>query len=95
MRALLCMMYIFKQQRARSSPGRRSCRLQQLEPLKMSIVDESGGEESKFMITIVSKSFEGLTLLKRHRSVYGLMADEMKIVHAVTLDTKTPEEVGM
>lgn len=72
-----------------------TCRLQKLEPLKLSIVDESGGEESKFMITIVSKSFEGLTLLKRHRSVYGLMADEMKIVHAVTLDTKTPEEVGM
>lgn len=71
------------------------CRLQKLEPLKLSIVDESGGEESKFMITIVSKSFEGLTLLKRHRSVYGLMADEMKVVHAVTLDTKTPEEVGL
>lgn len=70
-------------------------KLQKLEPLKLSIVDESGGEESKFMITIVSKSFEGLTLLKRHRSVYGLMADEMKVVHAVTLDTKTPEEVGL
>ncbi|CBJ27791.1 cysteine desulfuration protein [Ectocarpus siliculosus] len=70
-------------------------KLQKLEPLKLVIEDESGGEESKFMINIVSKSFEGLTLLKRHRSVYGLMADEMKIVHAVTLDTKTPEEVGM
>ncbi|CAB1110021.1 unnamed protein product [Ectocarpus sp. CCAP 1310/34] len=70
-------------------------KLQKLEPLKLVIEDESGGEESKFMIKIVSKSFEGLTLLKRHRSVYGLMADEMKIVHAVTLDTKTPEEAGM
>ncbi|CAN0416314.1 unnamed protein product, partial [Ectocarpus sp. 12 AP-2014] len=70
-------------------------RLQKLEPLKLVIEDESGGEESKFMISIVSKSFEGLTLLKRHRSVYGLMADEMKIVHAVTLDTKTPEEAGV
>ncbi|CAN0173280.1 unnamed protein product [Ectocarpus sp. 12 AP-2014] len=70
-------------------------KLQKLEPLKLVIEDESGGEESKFMISIVSKSFEGLTLLKRHRSVYGLMADEMKIVHAVTLDTKTPEEAGV
>ncbi|CAM9358975.1 unnamed protein product [Ectocarpus sp. 13 AM-2016] len=70
-------------------------KLQKLEPLKLVIEDESGGEESKFMINIVSKSFEGLTLLKRHRSVYGLMAEEMKIVHAVTLDTKTPEQAGM
>ncbi len=71
------------------------CRLQTLEPLKLDIVDESDGEESKFFVSVVSKSFEGLTLLKRHRSVYGLIADEMKIVHAVSLDTKTPEEVGM
>lgn len=70
-------------------------RLQQLEPLKLAIQDESDGEESKFAINIVSNSFEGMTLLKRHRSVYGLMADEMKIVHAVSLDTKTPEEAGM
>lgn len=63
--------------------------------MKLDIVDESDGEESKFFISVVSKSFEGLTLLKRHRSVYGLMADEMKIVHAVSLDTKTPEEAGM
>lgn len=72
-----------------------SSRLQPLEPLELEIQDESGGEESKFMISVVSKSFEGLPLLKRHRSVYGLIADEMKIVHAVTLSTNTPEEVGM
>lgn len=59
------------------------------------IQDESGGEESKFMIDIVSEQFEGLPLLKRHRAVYGLIADEMKIVHAVTLATNTPEEAGI
>ncbi|CAM9671602.1 unnamed protein product [Pylaiella littoralis] len=70
-------------------------KLQALEPLQLEIVDDSGGEESKLTISIVSKSFEGMMSLKRHRSVYGLMADEMKIVHAVTLVTKTPEEAGM
>lgn len=70
-------------------------RLQALEPLKLAIEDESGGEESKFYINIVSKAFEGLPLLKRHRTVYGLIAAEMKIVHAVSLDTKTPEEAGL
>lgn len=73
----------------------RCRRLQALEPLKLDIVDDSGGEESKLTISIVSKSFAGMMTLKRHRSVYGLMADEMKIVHAVTLVTKTPEEAGM
>lgn len=77
------------------SPASRCRRLQALEPLKLDIVDDSGGEESKLTISIVSKSFEGMMSLKRHRSVYGLMADEMKIVHAVTLVTKTPEEAGM
>lgn len=61
----------------------------------MAIEDESGGEESKFNINVVSKSFEGLGLLKRHRLVYGLIADEMKIVHAVSLVTSTPEEAGV
>lgn len=70
-------------------------RLEQLNPEYLTIADESDGEESKFMIMVVSKAFEGLNTLKRHRQVYGILDEEMKIVHAVTLQTKTPEEVGL
>lgn len=70
-------------------------RLQQLEPLEFAIEDESGGEESKLFVKIVSKAFEGMPLLKRHRTVYGLIAEEMKVVHAVSLSTNTPEEAGL
>ena len=75
--------------------ARWSERLQELAPLELSIEDESGGEESKLFVKIVSKAFEGLPLLKRHRTVYGLISEEMKIVHAVSLITNTPEEAGL
>lgn len=70
-------------------------RLQVLDPVRVSIEDESGGEEQKLVVQVVSREFEGLNTLKRHRKVYGLLEDEMKVVHAVTLQTKTPEEVGL
>ncbi|CAM9926040.1 unnamed protein product, partial [Sphacelaria rigidula] len=70
-------------------------RLQVLDPVRVSIEDESGGEEQKLVVQVVSTEFEGLNTLKRHRKVYGLLEDEMKVVHAVTLLTKTPEEVGL
>lgn len=70
-------------------------RLQALDPENLTIEDESGGEESKLSIFIVSKAFDGLNSLKRHRRVFGILEDEMKIVHAVTLTTKTPEEMGL
>lgn len=66
-----------------------------LDPVRVSIEDESGGEEQKLVVQVVSTEFEGLNTLKRHRKVYGLLEDEMKVVHAVTLLTKTPEEVGL
>lgn len=70
-------------------------RLQELNPEYLTVEDESAGEESKFMILVVSKAFEGLNTLKRHRQVYSILDEEMKIVHAVTLQTKTPEQVGL
>ncbi|CAM9130318.1 unnamed protein product [Choristocarpus tenellus] len=69
-------------------------KLQELKPVEMEVEDEAG-DESKFYIGIVSNAFEGLPLLKRHQMVYATIAEEMKIVHAVTLSTKTPAEVGL
>jgi BolA protein len=43
----------------------------------------------------VSEAFTGLGLVARHRLVYGALAEEMAgPIHALTLDTKTPDEVA-
>lgn len=72
------------------------CRsLQELEPKALEIHDDSEGEESKFSVYIVSKAFEGMNTLKRHRTVYAILDKEMKVVHALSMVTKTPEEAGL
>lgn len=41
----------------------------------------------------MSTVFEGLTLVKRHRLVYGLLQEEFsRGLHALSLTTTTPEE---
>jgi BolA protein len=46
-------------------------------------------------VTVVSEDFKGKTLMQRHRIIYGLLADEIaQGVHALTLRTKTQEEIG-
>lgn len=80
-------------------PLRQLCpprlRLQELEPLALEIEDDSEGEESKFSIFVVSKGFEGSNTLKRHRTIYNILDEEMKVVHAMSMVTKTPEEAGL
>lgn len=52
--------------------------------------------ETHFTVEIVSPRFEGLTSIKRHRLVYGILAEELRSpVHALSLITKTPVEAGM
>jgi sulfur transfer protein SufE/stress-induced morphogen len=56
---------------------------------------ERGSTETHFNVKVVSESFEGRSLLKRHRLVYDLLKDELQTggVHALSLITKTPGEV--
>jgi sulfur transfer protein SufE/stress-induced morphogen len=80
----------------------------ELSPTKLSIIDESSKHaghadrmgsagasgETHFAIEIVSNKFSGLTSIKRHRLVYSIIDEEMgNPVHALSLVTKTPEEV--
>jgi BolA protein len=67
-----------------------------LDPLHLEVVNESGshnvppGSESHFKVTVVSRRFEGMPTLHRHRTVYGLLADELAgPVHALALHTYT------
>ena len=59
-----------------------------------STVSPSG--ETHLKLKVVSEKFVGLNAVKRHRLVYGLLQDELSgPVHALNLDTKTPNEDTM
>jgi BolA protein len=68
-------------------------------PLNLEVINESDnhsvppGSESHFKVVLVSKTFEGESLIKRHRRVNQVLADELKSgIHALALHTMTPEE---
>ncbi|KAJ2718447.1 BolA domain UV induced protein Uvi31 [Coemansia sp. D1744] len=51
--------------------------------------------ETHFRVKVISDKFAGTTMIKRHRLIYGLLANEMKAengIHALALETKTPAE---
>ena len=48
--------------------------------------------ESHFSLRIVSQNFAGLSRLERNRAVHRCLAEDMKSIHALTLDLKTPQE---
>lgn len=58
-------------------------------------VKDLTGTQDHFEALIVSTAFAGKSLIERHRIVYAALGDRMKAdIHALTLKTKTPEEVG-
>jgi len=76
---------------------------EQLAPERLEIVDDSSkhaghaGARSgggHFAVTIVSKRFEGLNAIQRHRLVYEALGDLMKTdIHALSVRALTPEEL--
>lgn len=71
-----------------------------LSPVVFEIINESNkhggyfeGKESHFKLIVVSEEFSGLPLIKRHRLVNSLLAEELAgDIHALSLVTKTPEQ---
>ena len=53
-----------------------------------------GGEGGKYEATIVSKTFEGVSMLNQHKMVYPLLNDYIKSgeIHALTIKSYTPEQ---
>lgn len=43
---------------------------------------------------VISEAFKGKTLVQRHRMVYTVLDEELKVkgVHALALKTKAPDE---
>ena len=66
---------------------------QAIEDAEVEIVDLTGGRDH-YEVTVVSPAFEGETLIKRHRMIYDALGEQMDgPIHALTLETKTPEEL--
>jgi stress-induced morphogen len=72
-----------------------------LAPAHLEVVNESfmhkvpKGAETHFKVVVVSERFEGLSSVKRHQLVYGVLADEMKTkpgIHALAITSRTPAE---
>jgi stress-induced morphogen len=64
----------------------------ELEAEHLSVEDFSDGCGYKFHVLVVSKKFEGLSLIQRQRLVNEILKDEMKEIHALTQKTLTPEQ---
>ncbi|RMH59123.1 MAG: BolA/IbaG family iron-sulfur metabolism protein [Candidatus Hydrogenedentota bacterium] len=59
-------------------------------------VQDFTGEGNHFEIRIVSASFSGKSLVQRHQEIYALFQKELASneIHALSLLTVTPEEIG-
>lgn len=76
----------------------------EFKPEQLDIIDEShlhaghpgarsGG--GHFVVTIVSKAFDGENILSRHRMIYDALGDMMKSeIHALSLKAYTPDEIN-
>lgn len=49
-------------------------------------------QSSHFKVLLVSKRFTDLNAVQRHRSVYKVLHEIMQEIHALQLNTWTPEE---
>jgi len=70
-----------------------------LAPEHLEVVNESKnhsvppGSETHFKVVIVSRAFEGLGRVDRHRLVNATLADELRQgLHALTITPRTPAE---
>ena len=54
------------------------------------------GDGCTSKVLIVSKQFEGLTSLQRHKLVLGVLREQFQTgeLHALSLNTKSPSEIG-
>jgi stress-induced morphogen len=59
---------------------------------EVALEDLTGGQDH-WKAVIVTRAFEGLNPIARHRRVYAALAEEMKgPIHALTLTALTPDE---
>ena len=70
----------------------------QLSISELEVTNESGshnvptGSESHFKIVVISDDFADMKLIARHRKINGILAEELNIIHALTMHTYTLAE---
>jgi stress-induced morphogen len=74
--------------------GRRHDRDRQSTARGKEFAGERLSPESHFRVRVVSDVFEDMPLVKRHRFIYTVLADEMAAAHAVNNEAITPAEVA-
>ena len=70
-----------------------------LTPAHLEVINESHmhsvppGSESHFKVVIVTDAFDGVSRVKRHQKVNGILEKELKEdLHALSMQTMTPDE---
>lgn len=49
--------------------------------------------ETHFRVELVSREFEGMSLVQRHRRINSILAEELRNgVHALSIDARAPEQ---
>ncbi|ORX48844.1 bola-like protein [Hesseltinella vesiculosa] len=61
----------------------------EFKPIQLRVADVSGGCGSMYAIEIVSKAFEGKSMVKQHRLVNDLLKQEIKDMHGLQLRTSS------
>ena len=55
-------------------------------------VSVSSDDNVHFTATVISPSFENLSLIERHKMIYASLGDNMKqAIHALSIDARTPD----
>ena len=55
-------------------------------------VSVSSDDNVHFTATVISSSFENLSLIDRHKMIYASLGDNMKQeIHALSIDARPPE----
>lgn len=76
------------------------------QPVALEVIDESAqhhghagwkeGGETHFFVRVVSDHFRGMNRVARQQAVYRVLSDEVAgRVHALRMETKTPEETRL
>lgn len=60
-----------------------------LTPTGVSVKDVSAGCGSFFQVEVISPVFEGKGLVQQHRMVNEVLREEIKVIHGLTINTKT------
>jgi stress-induced morphogen len=77
------------------SPDDIRARIQAALPDADVTLEDLTGTKDHWKARIVSRAFDGLTLMQRHRLINRALASELQgPIHALTMDTLTPEEAG-